>query len=164
MTIAQSPGRPERDPGRSSWFHGGYVASSPWFHPLVSLFPYHQKGGIFYGELLVLGRVSGGFLLGDSMWPFYLLVTWRSLNLWNGHLTCPKRALRIARWCFFTHVFLSISLSRLIAAMKFSHLTIWAMLKLWDKKDLLRSRSSQQEYFERDIEIYPVLLSFMGSG
>ncbi len=37
--------------------------------------------------------------------------SWRSLNLWRGHLTIPKRAQRIARSCYFHLDFAWISLT-----------------------------------------------------
>ena len=40
-------------------------------------------------------------LPGDSKWPFYPLISWRSLNHRKGHLTFPKRSQRIAKWLIF---------------------------------------------------------------
>ena len=50
---------------------------------------------------------------GDSSRDLFIPYSWRSLNLWRGHVfTIPKRSQRIARQCFFSTNFQSLLLPR----------------------------------------------------
>ena len=46
-------------------------------------------------------QVDNEILPGDSSRDLFIPNRWRSLNLWKGHLTIPKRSQRIARYLIF---------------------------------------------------------------
>ena len=57
--------------------------------------------------------------------------SWRSLNLWKGHLTIPKRSPRIARHFLFLRSFANFQLAKLL-------LDLWGVTKLTGEKPTWR--------------------------